>query len=45
VWEAVKKRDRWKELPFREDLVVEAEESPLLEVITREWLVRHSCGD
>jgi hypothetical protein len=29
-----------KEPPFREDLSVETEESPLLEVVTRERLVK-----
>jgi hypothetical protein len=40
----VKKRDSWKrvgkELPFRKDLRAEAEESPLLEAVTTERLVK-----
>jgi hypothetical protein len=44
VQEAVEKRDSWKaggrELPFRDDLSAEAEESPLLEVSPRELLVK-----
>jgi hypothetical protein len=44
VWEAVNKRDSWKragrERPFREELSAEAEESPLLEAIAREELVK-----
>jgi hypothetical protein len=44
VRETVKERNSWKRLvreaPFREDLSAEAEESPLLEVITRERLVK-----
>jgi hypothetical protein len=40
----MKKRDRWKrvgrEPPFREDLSAEAEESPVLEAVTREQLVK-----
>jgi hypothetical protein len=38
----VKKRDSWtvgREPPFREDLSAEAEESPLLEAVTRKRLV------
>jgi hypothetical protein len=42
--EAVKKRDSWKrverEQPFRQDLSVKADKSPLLEAITRECLVK-----
>jgi hypothetical protein len=45
VWEAVKKRDRRKEavgreLLFKEDFSAEAEESPLLEAVTRERRVK-----
>jgi hypothetical protein len=44
VRDAVKKRDSWKsvwrEPPFREDLNAEAEESTLLEAITREQLMK-----
>jgi hypothetical protein len=44
VWEAVKKRNSWKrlgrEVPFREDLSAEDEEFSLLEVSTRERLVK-----
>jgi hypothetical protein len=44
VPKAVKKRDSWKrvgkEPPFREDLSAEAEEFPLLEVVTRERPVK-----
>jgi hypothetical protein len=29
-----------RELPFREDLSVEAEKSPVLEAVSREWLVK-----
>jgi hypothetical protein len=29
-----------REPPFREDLSTEAEESPLLKAVTREWLVK-----
>jgi hypothetical protein len=40
----VKKRVRWKavgrETPFGEDLNAEAEESPLLEAVTRQLLVK-----
>jgi hypothetical protein len=40
----MKKRDSWKtvgrEPQFREDLSAEAEESPLLEAVTREQLVK-----
>jgi hypothetical protein len=40
----VKKRGSWKrverEPPFREDVSAEAEESPLLEAVTRELLVK-----
>jgi hypothetical protein len=40
----VKKRDSWKAVgrkpPFREDLNEEAEESPLLQTVTRERLVK-----
>jgi hypothetical protein len=39
VWESVKKPVR-REPPFREDLSAEAEESPLLEAVTRERLVK-----
>jgi hypothetical protein len=37
---AVKKRDSWKGAPFREGLSTEAEESPLLEAVTRKRLVK-----
>jgi hypothetical protein len=44
VREAVKKRDSWKrvgrELPFRENLSTESEESRLLKDATRERLVK-----
>jgi hypothetical protein len=44
VREAVKKWDSWKRTgrqpPFKENLAVETEESPLLEAVTREWLVK-----
>jgi hypothetical protein len=30
----------YKEIPFREDLSAEAGETPLLEAVTREWLVK-----
>jgi hypothetical protein len=44
VQEAVKKRDSWKGAgsgpPFRKDLSMEAEESPLLEAVTRKRLVK-----
>jgi hypothetical protein len=44
VREFVKKRDNWKrtgsEQPSREDLSAEDEESPLLEAVTRERLVK-----
>jgi hypothetical protein len=44
VREAVKKRDSWekagRDSPFRENFSAEAEESPLLEAVTREWLVK-----
>jgi hypothetical protein len=37
--ECAKKRDSW-EPPFGQDLSAEAEESPLLEAVTRERLVK-----
>jgi hypothetical protein len=44
VLEAVKKKDSWKrvgkEPPFREDLSLEAEKSPLLKAVTRKRLVK-----
>jgi hypothetical protein len=44
VWEAVRKSDTRKrvrrEPPFKEDLSAEAEESPLLEAVTRERLMK-----
>jgi hypothetical protein len=40
VRESVKKRDTWKGSPVREDLSAEGEESPLLEAVTRERLVK-----
>jgi hypothetical protein len=44
VPDAVKKRDSWKRVgrnpPFREDFSAEAEESPLLEAVTVERLVK-----
>jgi hypothetical protein len=44
VRETVKKSDSWKrvgkERPFREDLSAEVEESPMLEAVIRERLVK-----
>jgi hypothetical protein len=44
IRKTVKKKDSWKrvvrEPSFREDLIAEAEESPMLEAVTRERLVK-----
>jgi hypothetical protein len=44
----VKKRGSWKRVEreplFREDISAEAEESPLLEAVTRERLVTQQAG-
>jgi hypothetical protein len=44
ILQAVRKKDNWKrfgrEQPFREDLSAEAEESLLLEAVTRERLAK-----
>jgi hypothetical protein len=44
IQQAVEKRESWirlgREPPFREDLRAEVEESPLLEVVNRERLVK-----
>jgi hypothetical protein len=42
VWESVKKRDSWKGAAIQRGLEREAEESPLLEAVTRERLVKTS---
>jgi hypothetical protein len=39
-WERVKKESVGREPPFREDLSSEAEESPLLEAVTRKRLMK-----
>jgi hypothetical protein len=40
LWKYVKKKSVGREPPFRNDLNAEAEESPLLESVTRERLVK-----
>jgi hypothetical protein len=40
VWESVKKRGSWKGATIRRGFGEEAEESPLLEAVTREQLVK-----